>query len=58
MKGGENILKKIDIKAFAGIGMAAIMGIATFIGTMEDRKKEKQIDELIDKVEKLTEEKE
>ena len=51
-------MKKIDIKAFAGIGMAAIMGIATFIGTMEDIRKEKQIDELIDKVEKLTEEKE
>ena len=58
MKGGENILKKIGIKAFAGIGMAAIMGIATFIDAMEDRRKEKQIDELIDKVEKLTEEKE
>ena len=57
MKGGEDIMKNLNLKAIAGIGMAAIMAAATFIGTMADSKKDKKIDELIEKVSKLTEDK-
>lgn len=57
MKGGEDTMKNLNFKTFAGFGMAIVMAAATFIGTMADSKKEKQIDELIDKVSKLTENK-
>ena len=50
-------MKNLNFKTFAGFGMAIVMAAATFIGTMADSKKEKQIDELIDKVSKLTENK-
>ena len=57
MKGGEDTMKNLNLKTIAGFGMAAIMAAATFIGTVSDGKKEKKIDELIDKVSKLTEDK-
>lgn len=50
-------MKNFNLKAIAGIGMAVIMAAATFIGTIADGKKDKKIDELIDKVSKLTEDK-
>lgn len=48
------LMGKINFKVISGIGIAVVMGIATFIGTITDQKKEKQIDELIEKVNKLT----
>lgn len=47
-------MKKFDIKGFAGIAMAIVAGLAATINAISDRQKTEKIDELIEKVDKLT----
>ena len=47
-------MKKIDIKSLCSVTMAVIMGIATFATAISDNEKTKKMDELIKKVEELT----
>ena len=47
-------MKKFDIKGLSSIAMAIVMGIAAFATAIGDKQKNEKIDELIEKVDKLT----
>ena len=49
-------MKKFDIKAFAGVAMAIMTGLVATMTAISDKQKNEKIDELIDKVDKLTQE--
>ena len=50
-------MKKIDLKGLTGIAFAVMAGVTAFVTAISDKQKTEKMEELIQKVDKLTAEK-